>query len=853
MLRWIQEKYDGIVLDNAIWILVLLAVVTAFMGYSARNFELDASPDTLVLEGDPDYRYFREISERYGASSFMFMTYTPQAALFSPESLKELTKLRDELRKIDGIQSVVTVMDVPLLSNPPVPLDQLVSNIKSLEDPETNIEMAKQELANSPLYVNLLLNLDYNTTALQINFPVDEVLSNLQDTRQTLLDKKSDSELSNEDIRQLNQLNILIKERNKLLSKKLGQQIDQIRAIMKKYKDHAELHIGGVPLLADDIVSYVRSDLMVFGLGVLVLLIITLGMIFRRIHWVIVPMAACADVVVIMMGMLGSMHWQVTVISSNFISLLLILTLSMTIHLIVRYRELLKRHPEWEQRAIVSATVRQIFIPCLYMALTTGVAFISLIVSGIRPVINFGLMMTAGILVAFVVAFTFLPAMMMLVGKDEREAKDASNVPFSQWFANLTIRHGTKVLVVSVFVAGMTVIGISRLVVENSFIDYFAEDTEVYQGLSVIDQRLGGTTPLDVLIDFPGSEIVRHKPATESEKNSGDNDGFVDEDFFGSMDDVSDFESDFGGDKDPEKYWFTADKIAVIKQVHSYLDSNPDIGKVLSLATMIEIAESFNNNKPLTDVQLALLYSVIPKEFRKLVIDPYVSVEHGQARFSLRVIDSKKELNRNQLLKQIKKDISEKLGIAPERIHLSGLMVLYNNMLQSLFSSQIKTLGLVFVAIMCMFLVLFRSLKLSLIAMAPNLLAATFVLGIMGWASIPLDIMTITIASITIGMAVDNTIHYIVRFREEFQLDHNYMATLKRSHSTIGRAMFYTSLSIIIGFSILVLSSFRPTIYFGFLTALAMFVALVGSLTLLPQLLILFKPFKSDAVRSVDH
>ena len=841
-----RDAYERFVLDNALWAFAITLSLCGLMAISATDFELDASADSLVIEGDPDYRAYREVSERFGASNFLILTFTPEKPLFDPESLRHLIEVRDQIRAIERVSNVVTVMDVPLLSNPPVPLTQLVNNIKSLETPGVDIAMARDELATSPLYVNMLLNLEHNTTALQINFPPDALSATLQKTRQAILNARKSDDLSDADIEKLDSINQLIRTRNREVTQEFSADIAAIRTIMEVHKAEATMHLGGVPMLAEDIMNFVRKDLLVFGGGVFVFLLLTLMLIFKQVKWIVLPLVTCVVVVVFMMGMLGKLHWQVTVISSNFISLLLILTLSMTIHLMVRYRELLGRHPHLPHIELVRNTLRNIFIPCFYMALTTGVAFISLIVSGIRPVINFGLMMTSGILVAFLIVFTLFPAMMMLAGRDKKPAPETAALGLTGFFVNLTLKHGSKIIIGSVVIASLTVLGISKLVVENAFIDYFSKDSEIYQGMAVIDQRLGGTTPLEILIDFPGSGIAdavvaREKKALEQSSDS-EEDMFVDEDFFGGMEDVGAFEDDLLTTDDPGKYWFTPDKIALIKKAHHYLESKTGIGKVVSIATMVELAEGFNDGEPLTDVQLALLYSVIPEEFKQLVIYPYVDLQTGQARLNARVLDSLPGLNRNQLLTEIQIELAGELELSSDRYHLAGMMVLYNNMLQSLYKSQISTLGAVFVGIMLMFVVLFRSIKLSLIAITPNVLAAGLVLGVMGLTGIPLDMMTITIASITIGIAVDNTIHYIVRFRQEFERDHDYLATLKRSHNTIGKAMFYTSLTIIIGFSILVLSSFKPTMYFGALTSLAMFVALIGSLTLLPQLIVFFKP-----------
>jgi predicted RND superfamily exporter protein len=285
------------------------------------------------------------------------------------------------------------------------------------------------------------------------------------------------------------------------------------------------------------------------------------------------------------------------------------------------------------------------------------------------------------------------------------------------------------------------------------------------------------------------------------------------------------------------------DRMELIEKVHDYLEENQATGKVLSLGTLVKIAKRINDGQPLDSLEMAVLYTKLPEEYKDLILHPYVSFEQNEARFSIRIVDSMKDLKRKELLEKIKQDLIHQLDIDEDKIKLSGLMVLYNNMLQSLYSSQIKTIGLVALVLLAMFIVLFRSIKVALIALFPNLFSAGVVLGVMGWMGIPLDLMTITIAAISIGIAVDDTIHYIYRFREEVKIDGNYMRTLYRCHNSIGHAMYYTSITIVIGFSILAFSNFWPTIYFGLFTSLAMLIALIAALTLLPQLLILFKPF----------
>jgi len=297
------------------------------------------------------------------------------------------------------------------------------------------------------------------------------------------------------------------------------------------------------------------------------------------------------------------------------------------------------------------------------------------------------------------------------------------------------------------------------------------------------------------------------------------------------------------GNQNDEKYWFTKDKVNKIQLVHNYLDSLTSVGKVLSFSSIIEVATQLNNNKPLETLELGLLYSKIPESIKKDIIDPYISIKDNEARISLRIIDSQDGLRRNDLINQINYDLENKLKLNKEEFKLAGVLILFNNLLQSLFKSQILTLGLVMVGIFTMFMILFRNIKLSLIGVVPNFIAAFFILGIIGLLGIPLDMMTITIAAITIGIAVDNSIHYIYRFKEEFLKTKDYNKTLKTCHSTVGVAILNTSITIVFGFSILVFSKFIPTIYFGIFTGIAMLFAMISVLTLLPSLILISKPF----------
>ena len=846
--HWVAPIFfERVVLRHPRIVLLCVLAAVGLLAFGARGFRLDASAETLVLQNDEDLRYSRLISSRYGQHDFLVLTYTPRGDLFSPETLATLGRLRDDLRSVEGVLSVLSILDVPLLEgshfathrkmgsleSPPVSLKELTADLPTLETPTVDRELARIELRESPLYRNLLLSSDLQTTALLVNFPDDDVYSDLLEHRNELRQKKASGSLTAAERAELKRVLEQFRQHRDKMRRQRRQDIAAIRTIMDNYRRDADLFLGGVSMVADDMITFIKNDLKVFGLGVLLLLVLTLGVIFRSIRWICLPTLCCAVSVICMIGLLGWFGWEVTVVSANFISLQLIMTMAIAIHLIVRYRELSAKSPQAPNRQLILDTIRLKLKPCVYAVLTTIAGFGSLVLCDILPVITFGWMMIAGLIVSLVVTFLLFPAVLMLMSKERPPTTRGWRFSLTSILARFTEAHGVLIVGISGLVLILSLIGISRLEVENSFIDYFKETSEIHQGMKVIDQRLGGTTPLDVIVNFeaPGAPPAGTEPGVAES-----------DDIFDEFDEFDDAATD-------EKYWFTSEKMMRVKAVHHYLDNLPETGKVLSLATMLGIAEKLNAGRPLDSFELALLYSETPDQFKTMLIKPYVSVEHNQVRFWVRVRDSEKTLRRNELLKKIKTDLPGILGLDAEHVHLSGLLVLYNNMLQSLFGSQVLTLGITVLALMGMFLVLFRSLKVALIAIFPNVLSVAAVLGVMGWLNIPLDMMTITIAAISVGIAVDNTIHYIHRFKREFQQDRKYLHTMHRCHGSIGHAMYYTSVTIIIGFSILALSNFIPSVYFGLLTGLAMLIALIAALTLLPQMLILGKPFGKSTGR----
>lgn len=823
--------YDRLVFDRPVLTLLLVFLVTGFFGWFIPDFKLDISADSLVLENDADLSYYRSINARYGSDDYLIVTYTPQGGLFDPQTLDDLRKLRDALVTVERVESVVSILDVPLLQSPPMELKELQQGIRTLLDEQTDFEAAQRELHNSPLYRNRLVGADGDTTALQVNFRRDATYLQLRSDRDALREKQLVTDLTVDEVRELGRLTDEFKRYSSELMAQEEADIARIRAIMDQHRGQAELHLGGLPMIVADMMDFVRHDIRVFGLGVVAILALLLTIAFGQLRWVILPLLTALVVSLITVGYLGLAEWRITVVSSNFLALLLIFALSLSIHLIVRYRELHMLQPDAEQRYLVQETVRSKVVPCFYTVITTMVAFGSLMVSDIRPVIDFGWIMVIGLSVAFILTFTLFPAALMLMKPaTRRKQRDITSV-ITAFFARLVGRYANAILGITLVAMLLCGIGISRLTVDNRFIDYFKESTEIFQGMYLIDQKLGGTTPLDIVIDAPADFLVaEQEPEAEAEE---EDDEFVLEGEAGIT---------------ATSFWFNSFALDEVNAIHNYLDGIDETGKVLSLSTSMEALKQLNGGKMLDDFFLSVLYKRVPDEVREGMLSPYLSEDGNQLRFAVRVYESDAALKRQALLEKIRNDLTGELGLSEDRVHLTGMMVLFNNMLQSLFRSQILTLGAVFLAILAMFALLFRSVKQALVAIVPNLVAAVLVLGLMGGLGVPLDIMTITIAAISVGIAVDDTIHYMHRFGTEVEKDWDYRAAVQRSHASIGRAMYYTTITITIGFSILALSSFVPTIYFGLLTAFAMLTALLADLTVLPVLLERFRPFGKKPV-----
>jgi len=795
------EKFNAAFVDLMLaWpktVLALFLVITAALGSQAPNFEINASPDTLLTRDNQLYTQTQLVNQRFAPQEFLLVTYEPTTHdVLSEETFAALRGLSEELLALDRVQSVRSILNVPVFSQGPSLLsaDTDLSDL-TIESGDFSIAALTDEFTDHPIYEDLLVNQDLSATALQVLFRSDETLRDLQTQITTLNQRYQGGELTEQEEIELARLEAEVEPLEQELQRVRVEEIEAIRNIIGNYDDNAIIHMGGVHVLGYQLIQIIANDLVVFGAAIGIGICLLLLFLFQAPRWVMIPLLCCLSSMISTMGLFAILDIKATVISSNFIALQLIMTLAIVIHLIVQYRESAEESGKEIDlalhRDLIRTTLMRKMGPCLFAGITTAVGFGSLVFSGIQPVIAFGWMMIIAMGFSIAVSLVLFPVLLELLPPKAQRGKARFTRRLTAVLSNFAInRQGVIVTVTLLFAVG-SISGLFLLTVENSFINYFRTSTQVHQELAYIDQQFGGSTPLDLVYT---AEVP-------------DNPDLV----------------------------MTANTVQMLQLIQHTMGEYDATGRILSAVNVTDLARELNDNRPLTEYELTAAYWLMDENFREDLLGAFYNPETGEARLNIWIKDLTPELNRAQLLEDIRADM-ERIGVPESSYTLTNMFVLYQDILQRLFSSQILTLGLVYAVLTLTFVVLFRSIPIAIAAIIPNILSTLAVLGVMGWLGIPLDLMTITIAAIAMGIAVDDTIHYVHRYREERE-HYDHAEAVTRTHASVGIAILYTSLLIICGFSMLAFSDFIPSVLFGLLTALSMIIALLGVVCLLPVLL----------------
>jgi len=823
-----------VVTERPYWTILITIIVMLFMSWPATRLIIDASPDSLLLENDPDLKFYRNIHYKYGSDVYVIVAIGFSESILTPSSLSRIEEITGRVKEIEGVSNVTSVTNIPLIYQSLEQDEKSMLAFPTLLSKDVDIRQVENELLTNPLYERNFASKDLQMAAFKIDFMETNNYKELFDQRYLLIEKRTSGMLALQDRLELKKINKKLEKLRKKDNQRYEIALTEIRKILGAYKDTQQSFISGAPLIANDIKHYVLQDIKIFGIAALLTMAIILLIIFHKFTWVAITLFCSFVNVLVVSGLIGLLNFKLTVVSSNYVAILLIFSLAIGIHVVVRYQEeeATQGAIDFHQRLCIA--IQHISTPCLYMVLTSTIAFLSLIISDIKPVIVFGYIMVIGLCGAYIVSFTILPLLIQLLKPTSRPAH--KHYSHSILYNSLSLVLNHKGIVVVFLITGLTIsiYGITKITVENRFIDYFLKDTDIHQGLLAIDQNLGGTVPIEIILDAP------YENSSSKSENVESSDGL--DEFDDYLAELEESAEGFAS----QSYWYNRLGIEKIRSIHTYLEEIPQIGKVLSLSSTESVFQHIIKEKELEDFQLSLIYSKLPEETKSILIKPYLSDSGDQARIVARLKDSDHTLVRNKLLHKINDDLNNHFPVSNNiGIKVAGIGVLYNNVLQSLYRSQILTLGFVFIIIFFMLSILFKSIKLAFIAILPNIFTALVILGLMGLFNIPLNIMTITIAAITIGIGVDDEIHYIHRYMKEYAKRHNVYESILASQVTVGKALWFTSITIAVGFILLVFSNFTPSIYFGLFTCAAMLISIFATFSIIPLLLSVMHPQKA--------
>ena len=749
MFKKLVSNYFNSIKDRKFFYsaIILLAIFCSSLGIN--NFRFDASSETLILDNDVDYQIYEQTNDDFGSSDFLILAIQSSNEIFTLDNLQNLQNLRDKIQVIEGVDSVVSVFDAPILEQPKLSLIKSASNDKYLLEDELNLSLAKQELRDSPIFSELVISKDGKTLAFQIN------LDGKDNYDQTVID---------------------------------------IRSEIETFKNF-NIYLAGRSMIVFDTINFIKNDVITFGTITVLVFFIFLYLIFRDFWPVTIILLNALIVMFISIGVMGLMDWPISIVSSNFLALLLITSIAISIHILAKVQT------DVDKNISTSKSLSDIFMPCLFTALTTIVGFASLILSDIKPVIDFGKMMSVGVLLNLLSSFLFIPLALELKNIKSITQKNIADFVYNNGYVQSKGFIKKAWIPFLLIFIPLIIYLPTNLKVENKFIDYFNKETEIYKGMETIDKNLGGTTPFDIILSLP--EAIEEVD---------------EEDLF------------FSENSETAKYWWKKDNMDKLQKVQNEVSKIDELGKILSIANGIELAQNLNNNQPLGDLELAFVRnSLLDSERAQKVLETFIDETEKSTKIFARTIDSSPNLNRNELINSIDKILQKNFEGTEIDYQITGLGVLYNNLLQSLFSSQIKTLSFVLISIFLMVSFLFRSLLVGFSVMFIPSISVGVVMSSMSILNIPLDIMTITIASICVGMSVDYAIHFAWRYLKENDE--------KKTLLSAGRAILITGSTIIMGFLVFLFSNFNPTILFGVFSGIAIFFAMFLSIYLLPRIL----------------
>lgn len=784
----------------------------AFLGWQLRRLEVDAGTNMLLNENDPDLQYYNKTRADWEYDEYTIVC-VHREDWFSPDGLQLLTDFTDALAKIENVEKVTSIQSVPLLRTRPLNLFGKIE-FPTLRSPKIDLAKARDEILAHTQAVGNLISADGKNLSILVYLRVPDDVRTLEPEWNRLHGVG--------DKPKIDEMRPKYEAAIKRLRDMRTAQVLEIRRVCREWQPKFDepIRLSGLPIINVNMVEHVQSDMKSFGIAAAGMFVLGFTVVFRKVRWTVLPILTCLLPVILILGSMVLLEKRITVITSNMPVLLFILMLPYTVYFVERYRERRALRPDEEPAVTSAESAKDIWIPCLYSATTTMAGTASLLTSGISPVRTFGLMMSIGMAVGLMTAFLFLPSavrpLRALPGKEAPQQGPMASL------AHVALRIPVVVVILSLALLVVAIWGTTKLNVETKVIDYFQKKSEVYAGLEYIDVRMGGTTPLEIMLrsDAPP------RPWCQKCAKMAETDG-------GKCRVCASKVVLIG-------YFQSPDGFAAMRAVQEYFAGVPELGNLRSLATLVDEFKKVKLVEKAPDTNVLLLLRSAPEA--QALIREFCTPDFQTARVLIRMRETAPTLNRKRILG----GLHEHLGSRPELAGLAqkrptGVFVLYSNMLQSLIKSQKDTLLLVIAVIYVMLMILFRNPLLAGLVLLPQVLPVFVVLGVMGFTGVPLDMVTTMIASVAMGVGIDPAIQYAVRFRRELASGRAHADAIVATHHSIGRAIAIAGAIVFAGFSVLALSKFVPTIYFGLFTGLAVLMGIGASLTTLPAAFVLLK------------
>ena len=790
-----MNRFQLVLTRGRIPILVGFLAAAGAAAWLLRDFAVEAGTDVLLDQADKDLAYYNQTRADWETDEYVMVCARRNEGWFTPDSLALLSDMVRTAKSLPHAKKLLTIGQVPLLRNQPpsvvgLPLPLYLLNDQGVLNPKANLEKAREELLGHTHALGNLISADTKDLSLLVYLDVPEAVSRLEPEWNRLLGSPRTDESS----RRIEEIRAPYAAAIQETNLRRTALVAALRDAAGRWRPKVDgpVRLAGLPIINVVLREHIKADISTFGVVSLTVFTLTFFLVYRRFRWVGYPIVSCVIPVLLMLGLMVLFGKKMTVITSNMPVLLFVLTLPYTVYFIERYLERRSLHPSEDPVETTARAPQEIWSPCLFSVLATMAGTAAHIPSGIIPVRTFGIMMTIGMAFSLGVVMLFLPATVVtLPGVTGRAAGPTSEPrgPLRLLLA-LVLRAPALVVLFSLAVFGVSVWGMTKIKVETKFIDYFHQKSEIYQGLDYIDNQMGGTTPFEVILTSPTPGFFK-----------------------------------------------TAEGLAALEGVGKFFASVPETGNLRSIKTLVdEVRKGYRARDPQI---LGLLTG-----FAKDQVKEFCNADFTKSRILVRMKETAPTLNRKAILGRLTAhlDSLKDKELKGVEARPTGVFLLYANMLDTYWPNTKKTFFLATAAIWLMLMLLFRSPIMAALVILPEVLPVFLVLGVMGFTGIALDMVTVIIASVALGIGIDAAIQYAVRFRRELEAANGDLElAIRRSHATIGRAILIATSIVFAGFAMLCFSQFVPTIYFGLFTGLAILMGLFASLTTLPASFLLLK------------